>query len=296
MRDDVRVAAASVDTKPGRLDENLGKIAQVAASAAGEGAQLVLTPELSLTGFIPNHPLGDHASWLRAALAAARKMALLLESPAIDALAEIAARHRLVLSVGMLEDAGPVLYNTQVLVGGDGLLAAWRKMHVPMFEMPFYNPGPAVRAVSTPLGRLGANICFDVLMPESTRLLAVDGVEIVLMPFAADPPPPTPEGWAQWAGAAIRARAVENGVFAVACNYVGHVELSGVEQTFPGGAMIMSPRGETVPSRTIEIVGSQLSIATLQAEELARARSEVEYLFRFRRPEIYGPLAEPFRP
>lgn len=60
--------------------------------------------------------------------------------------------------------------------------------------------------------------------------------------------------------------------------------------------MIMSPRGETVPSRTIEIVGSQLSIATLQAEELARARSEVEYLFRFRRPEIYGPLAEPFRP
>jgi predicted amidohydrolase len=223
-------------------------------------------------------------------------MALSLESPAIGALAKIAARHRLLLSVGLLEDAGAVLFNTQILVGSEGLLATWRKMHVPMFEMPFYNPGPAVCAASTPLGRLGANICFDVLLPESTRLLAIDGAEIILMPFAADPPPCTPEGWAQWAGAAIRARAVENGVYAVACNYVGQVELAGVEQRFPGGAMIVSPRGETLTNRSVEVGGSRLEIATLTAEDLARARSEVEYLFRFRRPEIYGPLAEPLRP
>ena len=96
----------------------------------------------------------------------------------------------------MLEDAGNVLYNTQLLVGPDGLLGSWRKMHVPMFEMPFYNGGPGPQVVDTPLGRIGANICFDALMPESTRLLAVQNVEIVLFPFAADPPPPTPAGWA----------------------------------------------------------------------------------------------------
>ena len=75
-------------------------------------------------------------------------------------------------------------------------------------------------------------------------MLAVQNVEIVLFPFAADPPPPTPAGWAAWAGPAIRARCVENGVFGVACNYVGHVECAGVEQDFPGGGMIVSPRGQ----------------------------------------------------
>ena len=296
MRDEVRVAASSVPARPGALDDNLAKIDHAMRGAAAEGADLLLLlPELSLSGFIPNHPRGEHEAWLRAALTAARKMALGLDSPAIGQLARLAASHGLLVSVGMLEDAGAVLFNTQLLVSGDGVLAAWRKMHVPMFEMPFYNPGPAVRAVTTPLGRLGANICFDVLLPESTRLLAVDGVEIVLMPFAADPPPRTPVGWAEWAGPAIRARAMENGVFAVACNYAGHVELAGVEQNFPGGAMIVSPRGQIVANSTAESAGGKLAIATLRAADLAAARAEVEYLFRFRRPEIYWPLAEPTR-
>jgi len=298
VRENVRIAAASVACQPGQIEQNLKLIDQRAAQAASAGAQLVLFPELSLSGFIPNHPTADHESWLRSALLAARGAALAIPSPAIASLIAIAARHQLLLSVGLLEDAGNVLYNTQVLCGPTGILGKWRKLHVPMFEMPFYNPGTAPHVVQTPLGRIGANICFDVLLPESTRLLAVQNVEIVLMPFAADPPPGTAAAWEAWAAPAIRARAMENGVFAVACNYQGHVTCAGVEQTFPGGAVIVSPRGEVLTHASEQANAASDShagmvVADLSNADLQRARAEPEYLFRFRRPELYAPLAQP---
>ncbi|MEX2171871.1 MAG: carbon-nitrogen hydrolase family protein [Pirellulales bacterium] len=291
MLNRVRVAAAAVDTKPGELADNLEKLIDWTGRAAKDGAQLVLFPELSLTGFVPNHPVGDHESWLRRALGEARRLALPLDGEPIRSLQEAARRHEIMISVGLLEDAGNMLFNSQVLVGPQGVIGHWRKLHVPMFEMPFYNGGCLAPVVSTPLGRIGVNICFDALIPESTRLLAVQNVEIVLMPFAADPPPCTPAGWSQWASGAIRARAVENGVFVVACNYVGTVECAGVSQHFPGGGLIVSPRGEPIAEWTASSGECGLIVADLDASVLAAARAEPEYLFRFRRPELYGPLA-----
>ncbi len=291
MLDVVRVAAAAVDSQPGQIERNLEKLGQATLRAAQRGAQLVLFPELSLSGFIPNHPQGNHEAWLRRALAEARRGAIALHAWPVEALQATAASHGTLVSAGMLEDAGNLLYNTQVLVGPQGLLGAWRKMHVPMFEMPFYNPGPGPRVVDTPLGRIGANICFDALIPESTRLLALQNVEIVLFPFAADPPPRTPAGWADWASGALRARAAENGIFGVASNYAGHVTCADVEQDFPGGALIVSPRGQVLSQWSEESSREGMLIADLYACDLQAARAEPEYLFRFRRPELYGPLA-----
>lgn len=290
MTETVRIAAICVDNKPGETGANLERIAHWARRAVKEGASLALFPELSLTGFVPNHPLGDHAAWLRAALLEARRMAQPLDGEAIASLIAISRDTGLLLSTGMLEDAGGVLHNTQVLAGPGGLLGAWRKMHVPMFEMPFYNGGPAVEAATTPAGRIGANICFDALMPESTRLLAVSGVEIVLFPFAADPPPCTPAGWSAWAGPALRARCQENGVFGIACNYTGHVECAGVTQDFPGGAMAVDPRGAVIAEWDGDPGSPGLLLANLDAQTLLEARAEPEYLFRFRRPELYAAL------
>jgi predicted amidohydrolase len=292
MLDTVRLAAVSVDTKPGETAANLREIDDWSARAAAAGAVLVLFQELSLSGFIPNHPVGDHNRWLREALQAARKAAEPIPGPSVDRLSAIAARHNLLVSAGMLEDAGNVLHNTQVLVGPGGLVAKWRKMHVPMFEMPFYNGGGRPVVAETALGRIGVNICFDALLPESTRLLAVENVEIVLFPFAADPPPVTPAGWARWAGPALEARCVENGVFGLASNAVGRVSCAGAEQQFPGGGLAVGPRGERLAEWTAEAGEPGMLTVEFQNATLQAARAEPEYLFRFRRPELYGPLAE----
>jgi N-carbamoylputrescine amidase len=245
--------------------------------------KLVLFPELSVTGFLPNHPETNHAAWLSEALQFARATAEKLDGSAVEKLILVARHTGVYIAAGLMEDAGNLLYNTHVLVGPDGLCGAWRKMHIPMFEMPFYNGGPAPEVADTPLGRIGVNICFDALIPESTRLLAVQNVEIVLFPFAAD----APKGWAAWAGPALRARCQENGIFGIACNYSGRVAAAGVEQTFPGGAMVVGPRGEVLSEQP----AGELLIQELHAADLRAARAEPEYLFRFRRPELYGPLA-----
>ena len=122
MLERVRVAAAAVDAKPGDVKANLEKIDLWTSRAAADGARLVVFPELSLSGFIPNHPSQNHETWLRRALAEARRTAIGLTSLEVEALRAIAARHRVLVSAGMLEDAGNVLYNTQLLVGPDGTL------------------------------------------------------------------------------------------------------------------------------------------------------------------------------
>ncbi|HEU0119961.1 MAG TPA: carbon-nitrogen hydrolase family protein [Bryobacteraceae bacterium] len=287
MLDRLLVAAANSNGQPGATNQNLEQIAHHASRAAAQQAKLVLFPELSLTGFLPNHPEGSHAAWLREALQLARNTAERLDGPAVKALTRAAQQIGIYIAAGILEDAGNVLYNTHILVGPQGLAGYWRKMHVPMFEMPFYNGGPSPTVVDTPLGRLGVNICFDALMPESTRLLAVQNVEIVLYPFAADPPPVTPQGWSAWAGPALRSRSQENGVFGIATNYIGSVSAVGVGQTFPGGAMITGPRGEVLAEQG----EGDLLLQELDAADLRAARAEPEYLFRFRRPELYGSLA-----
>jgi len=111
-------------------------------------------------------------------------------------------------------------------------------------------------------------------------VLAVQNVEIVLFPFAADPP----EGLAAWAGPALRARRQENGVYGIACNYVGRVAAAGVQQIFPGGAMIIGPRGEVVAQQA----GGDLLLHEIRSDDLRAARAEPAYLFRYRRP--LGPL------
>jgi predicted amidohydrolase len=187
MLEHVRVAAVALDAKPGETRHNLDGIEAWAHRAAAAGASLVLCPELSVTGFVPNHPAGDHAAWLAEALRGAREMAQPIDGPAVRRLAAIARDTGLLLAAGLLEDAGATLFNTHVLVGPTGVLGAWRKLHVPLFEMPFYNGGGVPPVVDTPLGRIGITICIDSFLPESTRLLAVQGAEIVLFPFAADP-------------------------------------------------------------------------------------------------------------
>jgi N-carbamoylputrescine amidase len=291
MREQLRVAAIAVDSKPGCTEENLEKIAAWSRRAANGGAELLLFPELSMTGFFPNHPIGDHSHWLREVLKGAWQTAEPLAGRAVRRLAEISAQSGVFVAAGILENAGNVLFNTHVLAGEGRIYGYWRKMHIPMFEMQIYSGGGVPDVIDTPFGRIGANICFDAFLPESTRLLAVQQPEIVLFPFAADPAPPNPAGWIDWAGPVIQARCSENAVFGVSCNYFGQVSYAGATQEFYGGAMITAPDGKRLAEWSEPALEPHMLIADLERRTLLDARSAFEYTFRFRRPELYQSLA-----
>jgi predicted amidohydrolase len=291
MLQHVRVAAAAIDAKPGETGHNLDSIELWAHRAADGGASLLLLPELSLSGFLPNHPAANHEAWLRDALAGARRMAEPIDGFAVRQLCAIARDTGLLIAAGLLEDAGSLLFNTHVLAGPTGVLGTWRKMHVPLFEMPLYNGGGAPSVVDTPIGRIGITICIDAFLPESVRLLAVQSAEIVLFPFAADPAPLTPQGWSAWAEPTLRMRCMENAVFGIACNLHGHVEFAGAHQAFAGGALVMGPGGEEIARHSGDGSLPHLLFADLDREAQFSARSAFEYTWRLRRPELYGSLA-----
>lgn len=286
MNERITVAAVAAATRANSATENLEILDAAAKKAAAGGAQLVLFPELSATGFVPNHPTGNHAAWLQEVLEKAWRMAEPLDGSVVHGLTEIAKSSGVFLAAGILENAGNVLYNTHVLVGDGKLWGYWRKMHIPLFEMQVYNGGGPATVVETPLGRIGANICFDAFLPESTRLLGVENAELVLFPFAADPAPVTPDGWFRWAQPVLQARCAENGVFGVACNYRGKVDFAGMSQSFPGGAAVLGPDGLLLSS-----IEEEMAIHTVERKALLEARSRFEYTYRFRRPELYGSLA-----
>ena len=166
MLQHVRVAAAAIDAKPGEVGHNLDSIEVWAHRAAGAGASLLLLPELSLSGFLPNHPAGNHESWLREALAGARRMAEPIDGPAVQRLRSIARDTGLLIAAGLLEDGGSLLFNTHVLAGPTGVLGTWRKMHVPLFEMPLYNGGEPDRREIEEERRL----CYVGMTRAMTRL------------------------------------------------------------------------------------------------------------------------------
>ena len=95
MKETVQISAVSVDNRPADIDGNLKRIFQWTERAANLGTELVVFPELSLSGFIPNHPVGDHAQWLQNALQAARALAEPIPGPSTDLLVSIAKQFQL---------------------------------------------------------------------------------------------------------------------------------------------------------------------------------------------------------
>jgi predicted amidohydrolase len=146
---------------------NLDRIAVLAAEAAGQGAELVVCPELAVTG-----------------LTAPAERAEPLNGPAIQRLMAIAARMRLHLVAGLAERDGVRIHNTAVLVGPEGLVGSYRKIHLTAEERRWATPGDSWRVFDLSLGRVGLLIGHDALFPEAGRILALRGADLVACPAA----------------------------------------------------------------------------------------------------------------
>jgi len=129
--------------------------------------------------------------------------------PTTEFLGGLAAQHRLYLVAGLCEREGTAVYNTAVLIGRDGRLAGrYRKVCLPNEEVDAgLTPGASYPVFDTDFGRIGIMICWDNQFPEVARELAARGAEVLVMPI--------------WGGneTLVRARAIENQVFLVACAY-----------------------------------------------------------------------------
>lgn len=274
----VRVAACQVSLRVGEPGRNRAAAAEAVAEAAGQGAGIVILPELTPSGYVFANP------------AEARSLAEPADGPTAAQWADAAAGHGLVIVGGFCELGGDgLLYNSAMLVDETGVRAVYRKAHLWDAEADFFTPGvKAPPVVPTRFGRIAVMICYDVEFPEWVRLPALAGADLLAVPtnWPAEPVPP---GERPMVTANVGVAAFANRMFVAAACRCG--DERGVAWT--GGSVIAGPDGYPLagPASTSSSPGGARPELLLADCDLRQARNKAtgprNNAHADRRPALY---------
>jgi beta-ureidopropionase len=245
--------------------------------AGAEGVQILCLQEIFAT---PYFCPGQNAAWYAAAEP--------VPGPTTERMAELAARHRMVMIVPVYEKEQPgVLYNTAAVIDADGsYLGKYRKSHLPhtngFWEKFFFRPGNLGYPVfETAYARVGVYICYDRHFPEGARALGLNGAEIVYNPSA------TVAGLSEYLWKLEQpAHAAANGYFMGCNNRVGTEAPWGIGE-FYGQSYFVDPRGQIIAQASRD--RDELLVAEFDLDLIDEVRSTWQF-FRDRRPETYDDL------
>lgn len=258
----MKIAAVQFTPEFGRIVENRLRAAELVRQTA---ADLVVLPEVAFTGYVFKSPdelgaLAEPADGETSAF----MIALARETGAL-------------ICYGWPEQHAGRHYNSAALVGPDGLLAVYRKIHLFMDELGLFTPGDKPFFVTEAAGvRLGLMICFDWYFPEAARSLALLGAQILLHPANLVLP---------YCQNAMITRCLENRVFAITANRGGAEMRQGRPMSFTGRSQIARPDGtyERLPDTQNAVL--RLEINPTLADN--KSISPQNDLLRDRRPGLY---------
>ena len=271
------IACAQIDCVLGDPKTNLDKITSTIRSAAEREARLVMFPECALTGYAYN------------SLAEAIPFAEPIDGPSSQAIAEVCRETGAYAVVGFIEAANDKFYNAAMLVGPDGLVGGYRKVHLPFIGVDrFVTPGDRQFEVfELPFGKVGMNICYDISFPEAARVLKLMGAELIALITN------WPE--ASWRSPAFVAqtRALENHLFFAATDRVGTER----GWKFIGRSLLVDCNGDKIAEAGAE--DEELLIAAIDFHQAndnhivnAPGQYEIDRV-KDRRPDHYGLITSP---
>lgn len=271
-----RLAIAQVNGAPPDPEASRAASVRHARQAFGQGARLVVLPELIVPGYVLEEDV----------LAAAAEP---VDGPTVSAWRALAAEHDGWIAGGFCEREGDALYNSAVLVGPDGIALHYRKLHLFDREKRLFSPGNLGLPVArTPLGVLGLCVCYDLRFVEVARALALRGAEIIVVPTAwvagFDSLQWDQEGYCPQARGVVTQANLDQ-VFIACASQAGRAG----EVDFLGSSLVVDPRGSTVLG---PLPGTEQAIACvdIDASESQRAqrRSELITPRADRRTDVYG--------
>ena len=273
----MRIAGVQMDVTLGDVSGNLNRMIDRVRTAHANGAELVVFPECALPGYCFN------------SLDEARPHAQTLPGPATAEFQAVCRELSCRVIFGLLEAAAGRIFNAAALVGPEGVLGSYRKVHLPFLGIDRYTEyGDRPFSVQDVAGvNIGLNICYDAGFPEPARCLTLLGADLIVLPTNW---PPGAEAAADYA---INSRAMENAVYYIAVNRVG------VERGFKfiGQSRICDPLGRTLAHANHtneEILYAEIDPARSRKKHQIRMAglNEVDRLAD-RRPEMYGPIVAP---
>jgi predicted amidohydrolase len=274
-----KIAGVQMDCRLGDTAGNLKAIRARLREAHGQGAKLVVFPECVLTGYCFE---SKSEAW---------PFAETIPGPATDVLAGDCRTLGVWAAIGMLETvpADGALFNACVLIGPDGVVATYRKVHLPFLGVDrFTTPGDRDFAVHDLGGlRLGMTICYDGSFPEAARCLMLRGADLVLLPTN------WPTGAMRSAKLLVPARALENQIYYAAVNRVGQER----GFNFIGRSQIVDCYGDALAASDDDgptILYADVDPAKARNKHLVLIPGKYE-LDRIadRRPDLYAALTKP---
>ena len=230
-----KVAVAQIDPTLGDIDVNMERHREAIAKARAEGVDLLVFPELSLTGY----RLKDSVP----------EVALTTQCPEFLELSDLSKDISIVAGF-VLESSEHFFFNSSVYFEGGKAAFIHRKVYLPTYgmfdEQRYFARGRRIQAFDTKHGRAAILVCEDMLHPSAVTIAALDGAGLIIVPSASPARGVASEGEVDANGRTWesynRAMAGAYGVFVV------HANRAGVEDghTFWGGSEIVGPSGETI--------------------------------------------------
>ncbi len=271
----VKAAAIQISYTMGEKEANIQKGIDKISEAVANGAKLVVLPECSTTGYVFN---------------TRQEAASLAEEvpcgPTVKLWEKVAAEKDVYIVAGIVEKEDVDLYNTAVLVGPEGYIGKYRKMHLWDEDKLWYEPGNlGIPVFHTPIGKIAILICYDMWFSEMWRICALKGADIVCVPTNWLVIDTLPKDVLTMAPYMAMVAANTNDMFVVCADRVGYER--GI--TFPGKSLIVGPSG--IPSAQAswdqdEIIYADCNMAA--ARDFNWASHVV--LFRDRRCDYYDEM------
>ena len=173
-KDTIRVASVAMHSVMGNPSANLGRVAEWAHKAHAQGANFAIFPEECITGSMNKSDLTFEE---------ARKIAAAAAEESMPFLESLARKLQMTLVVGTIEPFDEQLRNSALIVGPEGYLATFSKLHLPNpNEREWFVPGDTFPVVASQGWTFGVGICYDLRFPELFRGAAQKGAELFFIP------------------------------------------------------------------------------------------------------------------
>ena len=272
MQGKLHIALAQISCHQGNKEKNLETIKKNVVRAKREGAQLVIFPELSLTGYVVRDQIYE--------------LSERIPGPSTRIVEKLAKENDLHIIFGMpetCEKAQATLYNSAVLVGPNGFIGKYHKMYLPTHsifeEKRYFRPGYQVAVYNTKLGKIGLVICYDIYFPEVTRLTRLKGAQLIVCISAS------PGIRRSFFETLTAARAIENTTF------LAYVNRAGIEDglQFWGGSRLIGPSGRIIAEAKYD--EEDFVVAGMDYADAKQVEAFVPTL-RDLRPELFDKLKE----
>jgi predicted amidohydrolase len=269
MKEEFKIALAQTECR-GEKAQNIRKIEKEVLKAKKKDANLVVFPELSLTGYVIRDGLYE--------------LAETIPGQSTENIEKIARKTKMHIVFGMpelSEKTQATIHNSAVLVGPEGLIGKYRKMYLPTHsvfeEKRYFRPGYETAVFDTEVGRIGLVICYDLFFPEVTRLTRLEGAQLIVCISAS------PAVRRMFFEVLTVARAIENTAF------LAYVNLVGIEDglQFWGGSRLIGPSGRMLVKAKYD--EEDMVIGTVNYADIRQVETFVPTL-RDLRPELFDKL------